>query len=220
MTQFKHIIFDFDGTIADTSHIITATMQTTMREMGLEVASTEAIKKVIGLPLKDCFGNIYQGMNDEEMTRCAETYCRIFDINKDSLTPALFPHVKETLCYLRRQGVTLSVDSSRSHCSLTELLERNDVRQLFSVIVGVDDVDQAKPHPEGVMRILEATGTQRETALLVGDMPVDMAMGRNAGIRTCAVTYGNSTKTELLESQPDFFIDSFDELLWLECSLV
>ena len=213
MTKFKHIIFDFDGTIADTSHIIIATMQATMREMRLDVATPEAIKQVIGLPLKDCFSNIYNGMSEQEAGRCAETYCRIFDINKESLTPALFPLVKETLNALRRMGITLCVASSRSHGSLTELLEMMGVRQLFAMIVGVDDVAHAKPHPEAVLRIHDAMGMDREVTLMVGDMPVDIAMGRNAGIRTCAVTYGNSSRMELTESHPDFIIDGFDKLI-------
>ena len=213
MTKFKHIIFDFDGTIAETSHIIIATMQATMREKGLYVATPEAIKKVIGLPVKDCFSNIYNGISVQEAGRCAETYCRIFDINKESLTPALFPLVKETLNALRRLGITLCVASSRSHGSLTELLEMMDVKQLFAMIVGVDDVARAKPNPEAVLRILDAMDMDREVTLMVGDMPVDVATGKNAGVRTCAVTYGNSSKTELIESHPDFIIDGFDELI-------
>ena len=92
------------------------------------------------------------------------------------------------------------------------LLEMMGVRQLFAMIVGVDDVAHAKPHPEAVLRILDAMDMDREVTLMVGDMPVDIAMGRNAGIRTCAVTYGNSSRMEIIESHPDFIIDGFDEL--------
>ena len=127
-TKFKHLIFDFDGTIADTSSIILATMQATMRERGLRVATSESIRRVIGLPLKDCFSHIYTGMSEMEALECASTYCEIFDANKASLTPTLFPHVDDALAKLSLRGATMSVASSRGYGSLVELLEMLKVR--------------------------------------------------------------------------------------------
>ena len=212
-TKYKHIIFDFDGTIADTSRIIFATMQATMREKGLHVANPESIKRVIGLPLKDCFTHIYPGMSEMEALECASTYCDIFDANKSSLTPTLFPHVAETLSMLNQQGVTMSVASSRGHSSLVELLEILKIKQHFATVVGVDNVDNAKPDPEAVLYILKVMQIDASDALMVGDMPVDIAMGQNAAVKTCAVTYGNSPKEELEKSHPDYIIDDFGQLL-------
>lgn len=214
-TKFKHIIFDFDGTIADTSRIIFATMQATMREKGLRVANPESIKRVIGLPLKDCFTHIYPGMSEIEALECASTYCDIFDANKSSLTPTLFPHVAETLSMLNQQGVTMSVASSRGHSSLVELLEILKIKQHFATVVGVDNVDKAKPDPEAVLYILKVMQIDASDALMVGDMPVDIAMGQNAAIKTCAVTYGNSPRDYLEKSNPDYLIDDFSQLLTL-----
>lgn len=212
-TKFKHIIFDFDGTIADTSRIIFATMQATMREKGLRVAAPESIKRVIGLPLKDCFTHIYPGMSEMEALECASTYCDIFDANKSSLTPTLFPHVTKTLSVLNQQGVTMSVASSRGHSSLVELLEILKIKQHFATVVGVDNVGKAKPDPEAVLYILKVMQIDASDALMVGDMPVDIAMGQNAAIKTCAVTYGNSPSDYLEKSNPDYLIDDFSQLL-------
>lgn len=213
--KFKHIIFDFDGTIADTSRIILATMQATMREKGLRVATPESIKRVIGLPLKDCFTHIYPDMSEMEALECASTYCDIFDVNKSSLTPTLFPHVAKTLSVLNQQGITMSVASSRGHSSLVELLEMLNIMQHFATVVGVDNVDKAKPDPEAVLYILKVMQIDASDALMVGDMPVDIAMGQNAAIKTCAVTYGNSPIDYLEKSNPDYLIDDFNQLLTL-----
>jgi phosphoglycolate phosphatase len=215
MAKFKHIIFDFDGTIADTSLIILATMQATMRERQLSLATPEVIKQVIGFPLKDCFTHIYPGMSETEALECASTYCTIFDANKSSLIPTLFPHVGETLDTLSRRGITMSVASSRGNGSLVELLEMLKVRHHFAMVVGVDNVANAKPDPEAIIHILKAMNVDASDALMVGDMPVDIAMGKNALTKTCAVNWGNSSSNDLMKSNPDYIIDDFNQLLKL-----
>ncbi len=215
--KFRHIIFDFDGTIADTSRIILATMQATMREKGLREATPEEIKRVIGLSLKDCFSHIYPGMSEIEALECASTYCDIFDTNKSSLTPTLFPHVAKTLAKLSCHGITMSVASSRSHGSLVELLEILGVKQHFAMVVGVDNVDKAKPDPEAVLYTLRIMNVNPNDALMVGDMPVDIAMGQNAAVKTCAVTWGNSPREDLEKSRPDYIINDFSQIM--HCAL-
>ena len=175
--------------------------------------SPESIKRVIGLPLKECFTHIYPGMSEIEALECSSTYCDIFDANKSTLTPTLFPNVAETLRVLERHGITMSVASSRGNSSLEELLEMLDVRQHFAMVVGVDNVDKAKPDPEAVLYTLKSMHINACDALMVGDMPVDIAMGQNAAVKTCAVTYGNSPREDLEKYHPDYLIDDFGQLL-------
>ena len=87
------------------------------------------------------------------------------------------------------------------------------LEEIFSYILGADDVVHAKPHPEPVLRTLKAFGCSPEEALVVGDMKYDIEMGRRAGTRTCGVTYGNGSPQDLKEAGADYLLDDFKEIL-------
>jgi phosphoglycolate phosphatase len=85
--NIRLVIFDFDGTMADTRHNIVLTMQRVMRELGMPVADEETCASTIGLPLKDCFRKIFPELTDDGAEHCAETYRQIFFANAKSLVP-------------------------------------------------------------------------------------------------------------------------------------
>lgn len=141
-----------------------------------------------------------------------ETYREIFFRNKESLVPAPFPHVLPTLRQLRQRGVVLTIASSRGTGSLHAFIDAMGLRDCISYVLGADSVEHTKPHPEPVLRTLCETGIDAAHTLVVGDMPVDILMGRNAGVQTCGVTYGNATRDQLQAAGADFLIDDFAEL--------
>ena len=210
--MIRLIIFDFDGTLGDTRANIVMTMRDTMRALGLEEPLEEAIAATIGIPLADGFAQLYPGMSPEETQRCAVTYRQIFEKNRKLLVPGLFPHVKETLALLRAQGCTLSVASSRMSSSLHGFLHDMGIEEYISYVLGVDNVEKAKPDPEPVLKTLRDLGMRPEETLVVGDMPVDILMGARAGARTCAVTYGNASRTDLATAGADYIIDEISQL--------
>ncbi len=209
----KLIIFDFDGTLGDTKRTIVTTMQMTARERRLPVRSEDECASTIGLPLDGCFEALYPDAGREVIDCCVNTYRRLFQENLQTLKPRLFPHVKETLSVLKEQGYTLTIASSRWHKSLSELTHDLEIVDYISYLVGADDVVQAKPQPEPVLKTLAAMGFDARETLVVGDMAVDILMGRNAGAKTCGVTYGNGTREELAEAGADYLIDSLDEIV-------
>ena len=210
--MIKLIIFDFDGTLGDTRRNIVTTMQMTIRELGLADRTDEACASKIGLPLDGCFEALYPDERRETIQRCSDVYRRIFQENLLTMSPQAFPKVKETLSALKGHGLTLTIASSRWHKSLSGLTRDLGIADYFSYLVGADDVEKAKPHPEPVLRTLSATGFNASEALVVGDMNVDILMGANAGAMTCGVTYGNGTIKELEDAGADYIIDSFDKL--------
>lgn len=187
-------------------------MQETMRSLGYPVAGDDAIAATIGLTLEDGFGELYPGMAEEEMLRCATLYREIFERNRRKLIPAPFPHVKETLCTLKEKGFVLTVASSRQFVSLSGFLRDMDLAQYVSYVLGADNVERAKPDPEPVLKTLRELDFQAGECLVVGDMPVDILMGKRAGATACAVTYGNASREDLIAAGADFIIDSMEEL--------
>ncbi len=88
-----------------------------------------------------------------------------------------------------------------------------EIDGFITYILGADNVRLAKPDPEPVLKTLSDLGFAAGEALVVGDMPVDILMGKRAGSLTCGVTYGNSTRDALLAAGADYVIDDFGSLL-------
>ena len=210
----KLIILDFDGTLADTRGLIVKTMQQTLETLGLEPRTDDQCAAMIGLPLKQAFTDLLP-MDDEMGDRCAETYRRLFNENNAVYTVPAFPNVLATLHQLHEQGYTLTIASSRSHRSLMEFVEDMHLDEVIPYVLGADDVTPAKPHPEPVLKTLEAFGCKPENAWVIGDTWYDIEMGRRAGVHTCGVTYGNGSREELIRAGADRLVDDFGELMKL-----
>jgi len=215
--MIRLIIFDFDGTLGDTRQNIVTTMQMTSHELGLPARTDDECASTIGLPLDGCFEALYPNESKETILLCTNTYRRIFQENLQTMKPQVFPMVRETLLALKKQGLTLTIASSRWHKSLSELTHDLQIAEYISYLVGADDVLKAKPNPEPVLKTLSIMGFKASETLVVGDMNVDILMGKNAGAKTCGVTYGNGTEKELEEAGADFLIDSIEKLI---CILV
>lgn len=211
--NIRLIIFDFDGTLGDTQRNIVMTLQQTMQQLQLPVADEKACVATIGLTLSDSFKRLFPHLTDKQANECTENYRCIFDENKKSLVPELFPHVSETLRQLNEKGINLTVASSRSSNSLYDFLRDMGIVDYFRYIVGAEEVNNPKPDPEPVFLTLRALNAKPEETLVVGDMPVDMMMGKRAGAFTCGVTYGNAGRTQLEETGADFIIDDMAELM-------
>lgn len=207
------IIFDFDGTLADTTATILQTYRMAIKELGAESRTDTECQATIGLPLKEGFTRLYPDLDTSALDNCVAVYRRIFNDNKHLLIPKLYEGVKETLGRLSNMGIQMSIASSRSRESLIEFCHDNGIFEFFSLVLGADDVARAKPDPEPVLLTLERLDKKANQAIVVGDMPVDIEMGRGAGCRTVGVTYGNSSRQDLEKSGASFIIDSFPHLI-------
>ena len=211
--DIKLIIFDFDGTLADTKENIILTFQMTMKELGVEIKSRQECAATIGLTLEDAFKVLYPGMAAEKYVLLRDTYRRIFKENRKILVPGLFPEVMETLEELRRRGYLMSIASSRLSPSLHSFLEDMKIAHLFEYAVGGDNVEHPKPAPDAVLQILRHYNLSAEEAFVVGDMPFDINMATNAGVKSCGVTWGNADAAQLKESGANYIIDKMSQLL-------
>jgi len=211
----KILIFDFDGTLADTRKAIVSAKQYTMEQMGLEVLDEETCASTIGLSAKTGFRKYYPELSEEKLDRCVAIYRKSFEEKILAEPPVLFPNVKKVLEAIYEKNIIMTVASARNRASLTGFLEKLGISGYFGYILGQEDTSFLKPHPEPVLKTLERFNIKAEDALVVGDMPMDVEMGKRAGAYACGVTYGNSERDILLAAGADFVIDDMEELLKL-----
>lgn len=209
--MIRNILFDFDGTLADTAPGILATEVATFTKMGLPVPSEEAMRSGIGLPLGESLrkaGNLPDELIDEAVT----TYRALFPIYEVG-NVSVFPGVQQTLDELQARGIRMAIATSRGSNSLGVFLERFDMAKFFEDKVTATDKLPAKPAPDIVLTLLARMGISKEETLVVGDTTFDIGMGASAGCRTCAVTWGNHSAEMLQTASPTYMIDEISKIL-------
>ena len=213
--NYKNILFDFDGTLADTRQGIICTVQGTLLRMGLPSANPSDIAKTIGLPLTECF-RLATPTPPERLDEAAQIYRDIFpSLALDHIS--LFPGILQTLSELKNRGIVMAIVSSRHHMSLDPLAEQLGVLQYIprTRLYGEDESLAPKPAPDIAFKILSDLNLNPAQTLVVGDTIYDLQMGSAAGCHTCGVTYGNQSRQKLLSVNPDHLIDTFPDLVAL-----
>jgi len=209
--MIKAILFDFDGTLADTAPGIVKTMEQTFLRMGVKVPSEEDMKATIGLPLLQAL-QMLGGFNDQDAALATDTYRELFPTFEVGYV-SIFPGVKETLSKLHALGIRMAIVTSRESQSLDMICEHHGIKEVFETRVTQSDRLTPKPAPDMVLTLLDRMKLEKDDVLVVGDTTFDIEMGNRAGCRTVAVTYGNHSKEKLKSVNPTFMIDSFDELM-------
>ena len=209
MAATRLVVFDFDGTLADTNKCIVSSWQHTLRRMGLPEVSAERIQAPIGLPLKDSFRI---AVPEERLDEAVDIYHEAFHaVARDSVTA--FDGVREALEAISSLGIDMAVASSRGNDSLEDLVDALDMTKYFRLICGGEFAEHPKPAPDLVLHILSELGVSASDTLVVGDAVFDIGMGNSAGCRTCGVTWGNQSREQLMTSSPDMVIDRVEELV-------
>lgn len=204
------IIFDFDGTLADTATEIVATMTETFCAMGKPVPSEDDMRRTIGMKLQLALQQL-ANLTDAEAIAATAYYKTVF-MERGVQRVGLFPQVSQTLLMLKQRGVRMAIATSRNSPSLEQILSNNGVSDCFETMVTNSDHLAPKPDPQMVLTLLERMHITPGETLVVGDTTYDIEMGNRAGCYTCAVTWGNHSRETLKSSLPNFVIDSVHAL--------
>ena len=211
--DIQAVIFDFDGTLADTRKLIVTAKQEMMKELGLKVLDEKTCASSIGLTAYDAFSRDYPELSSEEVEVLVKTYRAKFEELKTSMPPELFPGLIETLEALKERGIVCTIATARNRKSLLSFLDRANITGYFTYILAQEDTTHLKPDPEPVLKTMEDLGFPKEQTMVIGDMPMDILMGKNAGAYTTGVTYGNAKRDILEAAGADFVIDRIGDLL-------
>ncbi len=206
------VIFDFDGTLADTTDAIVTTLRQTLLELGLPPVDDNSAKLLIGLPLIECMRRITGYTSDTDVMHAADVYRRIWPEVSESAT-RLFPGVADTTHTLKERGLTLAIATSRSRASVLQMLQTLGLSPLITTVRADEDVAAKKPAPDMVLSILDELNIPAGNAITVGDTTFDITMGSKAGTATIGVSYGNHSRELLATARPDHIIDDFADIL-------
>lgn len=208
MPRIGVLVFDLDGTLVDSRRSVYEAGRHTLEVLGLEKRSFEEIVSCMGEGIEGLVRCVLGGevKDFDEAMRVFIDHLR-GSYARDS---ELFPNVRQVLEYFedRRKFVLTNgrMEIARG------ILEEKGMTRYFEDIFAGDDDTCLKPSPCPVKRMLESSGAEPGQVLLTGDMEHDILAGRDAGVLTCAVTYGVGKREVLEAAGPDYMIDDLGEL--------
>ncbi len=213
-TRWSAVLFDLDGTLADTVGLILSCYRHTMRiHLGEAPPDAEWIRGM-GTPLRVQLATFAR--TPEEVDAMLETYVTLQRRIHDEMVHA-YEGVPELLAALEALGTPLALVTSRRIEMTRRTLAHCGFARHFDVIITPDEVTHPKPHPEPVLRALERLGSPpAERTLFVGDSPHDLEAGHAAGVRTVAALWGPFPRDVVLAASPDYAIEHPLQLLELK----
>jgi phosphoglycolate phosphatase len=195
----KLVVFDCDGTLVDSQHMIVAAMERAFADFGMATPGRAAILSVVGLSLDEAVSRLVPPAIDTDIAALAEAYKSAFGVlrrDKAHQEP-LYPGVRETLHALANEpGVLLGVATGKSRRGLAAVLEREGLTDLF-ITLQTADTHPSKPHPAMLQAAMAEAGAEAHRTLMVGDTTYDIGMARDAGARAIGVAWGYHPVAEL-----------------------
>ncbi|HZN85953.1 MAG TPA: HAD-IA family hydrolase [Burkholderiales bacterium] len=185
--RYPLIVFDWDGTLLDSTGGIADCIQAAARDLHLPVPARATASHVIGLGLQASLRTAVPSLPEDQYREFAEAYRRHFLARQGSM--ALFPGVREMLQELHGAGHRLAVATGKSRRGLDHALESTALRRMFAASRCADETDP-KPHPAMLLELMEQLRVAPAQALMIGDTSHDLEMARSAGVDAVAVAYG------------------------------
>lgn len=203
------ILFDFDGTLANTTGTIVRNSRIALREYGMSEAQMGNLKRLIGPPFPRAFSSIY-GLSTQDAQRITERY-RQLDAQAGLAGHPLFPGIKEMLEALHAAGRRLAIASSKREAMLTPMLDELGIFHLFEAISAQTDPDHADK-PYLVRHALELLHADPAHAVMVGDRFYDIQGAHATGIPVVATLFNTAERPELEEAGATVIVESVEEL--------
>ena len=185
--RFDLIVFDWDGTLMDSTATIASSIQRACADLGLPVPSNERANHVIGLGLADALAYAVPDMTEDLVPRMVERY-RHHYLSRDA-DLVLFPGVREIIVALKDKGHFVAVATGKSRAGLDRAMNACGLRPLFDATRCADEC-RSKPDPQMLWELGDELGVRSDRMLMIGDTTHDLQMAVNAGAHGLAVSYG------------------------------
>ncbi|WP_233235505.1 HAD-IA family hydrolase [Bordetella sp. LUAb4] len=211
--SYSLVVFDWDGTLMDSTHSIVAAIQGACRDLDLPVPSASQASWVIGLSLESALRHAVPELTKAMTPRFLERYRVNYLLRDPELK--LFDGVRELLADLARRNVQLAVATGKSRVGLNRALAASGLTEVFQATRTADETF-SKPNPAMLHEIMDELSVLPEHVVMIGDTSHDLNMAANASVHSVGVTYGAHTRKELEGCAPQVIVETVAELsAWL-----
>ncbi len=214
--QFDLIVFDWDGTLMDSTATIVLCIQAAAKDLDLPVPSDEDAAHVIGLGLHEAMQSVLPGVDPGFYTRMVERYRHHYLDRGNDLV--LFEGVPEMLQDLAQHGYFLAVATGKSRIGLNRAMDQVGLLSAFHATRCADETF-SKPHPAMLQELTRELGQDMARTVMIGDTSHDLLMAKNAGAAGIGAQYGAHSLEKLNQCQPLFCASNVPQLhQWLNAN--
>lgn len=195
--KYTTYLFDFDYTLADSSRGIVICFRNVLERHGHTGISDEAIKRTIGKTLEDSFSILSGITTPETLAEYKKEYVKEADTYM-TVNTFFFPETVTVLKTLKNQGAQIGIISTKFRFRIREMVDQHFPKDFFDIIIGGEDVKQAKPDPQGIKKALRRLHRRKSETLYIGDSTVDAETAQAAKVDFVGVLNGMTTREELM----------------------
>ena len=206
---YRLLIFDWDGTLADSTSIIASALRSACHDIGHAVPAEDVARHVIGLGLMDALSYAAPTLEPHRYAELSQRFRHHYLAREADI--ALFEGARELLEALAAESYLVAIATGKTRAGLDRSLAQHQLHSAFHATRCADEA-RPKPAPDMVLQLMERVGTTREETMMIGDTTHDLEMARNAGIDAIAVTHGAHADDELRAASPRFVVSALGEL--------
>jgi phosphoglycolate phosphatase len=205
------LIFDWDGTLSDSTDKIIRCLQQAAKSAGQRVCSDDAFMNIIGLGLPESMRLLYPELTQAQQDEIRQYYSVHF-IREDQTPSPFFEGVQEGLEQLRDKGHLLTVATGKSRNGLDRVLKKLQLERFFHGSRCADET-ASKPNPQMLSELLDEFSILKDEAIMIGDTEYDMSMAEQLAMPRVAVSYGAHELVRLQKFKPLICVDNFSEFV-------
>ncbi|MET3193488.1 pyrophosphatase PpaX [Bacillus sp. OAE603] len=202
------LLFDLDGTLINTNELIIASFMHTLEKFYPGKYKREHVIPFMGPTLTESFSTVDANRVDELITEY-----RRFNVEMHDEFVEEYETVYETIETLHEQGYKIGIVTTKARNVVEMGLSYSRLKQFFDVVITIDDVQNAKPHPEPIQLALKKLNATPEETIMIGDNYHDIEGGKNAGTKTAGVVWSLKGKEFLESYHPDYMLEKMSDIL-------
>lgn len=212
MPQFDAVLFDFDGTVADTGEGVFFSVRYSIDKFALKQPSDEEIRSFIGPPLVTSYSHFYPELSAEKIDALIAAFREKYsEVGRFKFR--IYDGITELLKYLSENGIKTAVASSKPQDFLEQIIQTAKIDKYFDCIIGASKSYASADKEDIINEAIEKLGIpDRSRILMVGDRKFDIIGAKKAKIPCAAVLFGYGNRKEFEENQAEYIVESCDEI--------